>query len=103
MQLVRAKASRIWILFSNLEQYGKRNNRIISSIPNSINVYQLKEWVTDILTDINVNVSNNDIEACHRTDKKDTRTGSPKTIIRFVNRKHDKQALYNKLSQVKKK
>ena len=44
-------------------------------------------------------------EACHRTGKKDTRIGSTKTIIRVVNMKHAKQALYNKkkLSQVKKK
>ena len=44
-------------------------------------------------------------EACHRIGKKDTRIGSTKTIIRVVNMKHAKQALYNKkkLSQVKKK
>ena len=50
-------------------------------------------------------MTSNDIEACHRIGKKDTRIGSTKTIIRFVSRKHAKQALYNKnrLSQVKKK
>ena len=44
-------------------------------------------------------------EAFHRIGKKDTRIGSTKTIIRVVNMKHAKQALYNKkkLSQVKKK
>ena len=44
-------------------------------------------------------------EACHRIGKKDTRIGSTKTIIRVVNMKHAKQALYNKkkLSQAKKK
>ena len=65
----------------------------------------MEESVTEILTDINVNVASNDIEACHRIGKKDTRIGSTKTIICFVNRKHAKQAQYNKkkLSQVKKK
>ena len=90
---------------NNLGQYGRRNNIIISSIPDSVDVNQLEESVTEILTDINVNVASNDIEDCHRIGKKDTRIDSTKTIIRFVNRKHAKQALYNrkKLSQVKKK
>ena len=90
---------------NTLEQYGRRNNIIISGIPGSVNVNQLEESVTEILTDINVNVASNDIEACHRIGKKYTRIGSTKTIIRFVNRKHAIQALYNKknLSQVKKK
>ena len=88
-----------------LEQYFRRNNIIISGIPDSVDVNQLEESVTEILTDINVNVASNDIEACHRIGKKDTRIGSTKTIIRFVNRKHAKQPLYNKnkLFQVKKK
>ena len=90
---------------NSLEQYGRRNNIIISGIPDSVDVNQLEESVTEILTDINVNVASNDIEACHRICKKDTRIGSTKTIFRFVNRKHAKQALYNKkkLLQVQKK
>ena len=65
----------------------------------------MEESVTEILTGINVNVASNDIEACHRNGKKVTRIGSTKTIIRFVNRKHAKHALYNKkkLTQVPKK
>ena len=91
---------------NNLEQYGRRNNIIISGIPDSVDIInQLGESVTEILTDSNVNVASNGIEACHRIGKKVTRIGSTKTIIRFINRKHAKQALYNKkkLSQVKKK
>ena len=49
-----------------LEQYGKKNNIIISDIPCSVDVNQLEESVTEILTDINVNVASNDIEAFHR-------------------------------------
>ena len=78
---------------NNLEQYGRRNNIIISGILDSVGVNQLEESVTDIFTDINVNVASNDIEACHRIGRKDTRIGSTKTIIRFVNKKHAKQAL----------
>ena len=90
---------------NNIKQYGRRNNIIISGIPDSVDNNQLEDSVTEILTDINVNVESNDIEACHRIGKKDSRIGSTKTIIRFVNRKHTKQALYNKkkLSPVKKK
>ena len=89
---------------NNLEQHGKRNNVIISGIPDSLNVNQLEESATEILIDINVNVADN-VESCHRIDKKDTRIGSTKTIICFVNRRHAKQALHNKnkFSQVKKK
>ena len=90
---------------NNLEWCGRRNIIIISGIPDSIDNNQLEESVTEILTDISINVVSNDIEACHRIGKKDSRIGSPKTIIHFVNRKHAKQALSNKkkLSQVKKK
>ena len=81
---------------NNLEQYDRKSNIIISSIPDSIDVNQLEESFNKILTDINVYVASNDIEACHRISKKDTRIGIIKTNIRFVNRKHVKQALYNK-------
>ena len=89
--------------FNNLEQYGRRNNIIISGIPDSVGNNQLEESVTKIITDINVNVASNDIEACHRIRKKDSRVGSTKTIIRFVNRNHAKQALYNKKNFLKSK
>ena len=89
---------------NNLEQYGKRNNIIISGIPDSVDNSELEESVTEILTDINIGVASNDIEACHKIGKKDSRIGSTKTIIHSVNRKYAKQALYNKKksSQVKK-
>ena len=97
MKYVRAEACRIWMWsIQNLEQYGRRNNIIISGIPDSVGNNQMEESVTKIITDINVNVASNDIEACHRIHKKDSRIASTKTIIRFVNREHAKQALYNK-------
>ena len=60
------------------------------AIPDKHNVNQLEESVTEILTDINVNVASNDIGACHRIGKKDTRNVSTKTIIYFVHKKHAK-------------
>ena len=81
---------------NNVEQYARKNNIIISGIPDSVDNNQLEESVTEIVTDINVNMASNNIEACHRICKKDSRISSTKTIVHFVNRKHTKQALYNK-------
>ena len=50
---------------NKLEQYGRRNNIIISGIPDSVNTEDLEESVTEILSDIDVYVTTNDIEACH--------------------------------------
>ena len=65
---------------NNLEQYGRRNNIVISGIPDSVDVNQLENQSLKC-TDININVVSNDNEACHRIGKKDTRIGSTKTII----------------------
>ena len=48
-----------------------------------------------VLTDIDVSVESQDIEACHRFGKPD-RDKSQKTIVRFVNRKNCKKFLLNK-------
>ena len=68
------------MLFNNLEQYGRRNNIIISGILDSVTVNQLEKSVTEIFTDINNNVASNAIQACHRIGK-ETRIGSTKTIL----------------------
>ena len=88
---------------NNLEQYGIRKNIIISGIPDSVDNNQLEESVLKFLLTLTL-MWQVMIEACHRIGKKDSRIGSTKTIIRFPNRKHAKQALYNKKkhSQVKK-
>ena len=70
---------------NKLEQYGKRNNIAISGTPDNVNIDNLEESVTEILTDIDVNVTRNVIEACDRIGKKDKRTNSTKTIVRFLN------------------
>ena len=81
---------------NSLEQYGRRNNIVISGNPVSADINHLEESVTKNLSDIDVKVTSNDIEACHRIGKKNYRINSTKTIIGFVNRKHTKKALYNK-------
>ena len=48
------------------------------------------------MKDVDVHINNNDLEACHRIGKSDTRTGSKKTIVRLVNQKYCKKALLNR-------
>ena len=77
-----------------LEQQGRRNNLVISSIPDSVQDYDLESIVTSILSDIDVNVESREVEDCHRIGK--SNNGSKKTIIRFINRKYCKKALLNR-------
>ena len=56
--------------------------------------YQWEEWVTEILSDIDVKVTNNDIEDCHRIGKKNK--GINNTITRFAQINHAKKSLFNK-------
>ena len=55
-----------------LEQYGRRNNIVVSGIPAHVSERDLEETVTSVLSDIAVNVSPNDAEACHRIGKLDS-------------------------------
>ena len=52
---------------------------------------QLEEKVVDILKAIGVNITSNEIEACHRHGKK-----KKIVIVRVINRKHRLKALRNK-------
>ena len=74
-----------------LEQYGRRNNLVISGIPESVQDSDLESTVTSILSDIDVNVESRKVVDCHRIGK--SNNGSKKTIIRFINRKCCKIAL----------
>ena len=55
---------------NNLDQYSRRNNVEISGIPQSVSDNQLEEKVVNILKAIDVNITTNEIEACHRLGKK---------------------------------
>ena len=41
-----------------------------------------------MMSDINVNIEENNIETCHRFGKPDVTSKSKKTIVRFANRKN---------------
>ena len=55
---------------NNSDQYSRRNNVEISGIPQSVSDNQLEEKVVNILKAIDVNITTNEIEACHRLGKK---------------------------------
>ena len=79
---------------NHLEQYGRRNNLEITGIPDDVSEKYLEEKVIQVLSEIQVNVSSSDIEACNRIGK--SKNSSKKTIVRFVNRKYAKKALINR-------
>ena len=54
---------------NHLEQYGRRNNLKITGISDNVSDANLEEKVIQVLSEIQVNVSSSDIEACHRTSK----------------------------------
>ena len=58
-------------LVNALEQYGRRNNIVVSGISGHVSKRDLEETVISVLSDIEVNVSANDVEACHRIGKPD--------------------------------
>ena len=80
---------------NQVEQYGRRNNIVISGIPDDV-ADDLEDAVTSIMEDVDVIVQNGDIEVCHRIGKSDQKTSSKKTIVRFINRKYCKKALVNR-------
>ena len=100
--LLRAKCDclekRIDVLLSlidDLEQYDQRNNLIFSGTPDSVSNDNLEETLTAIKSDIDVQVTANDVEACHRIRHSD-KNKLKKTIIHSVNRKHCRKILQNK-------
>ena len=54
------------------------------------------------MSDISVNIEENDIEACHRFGKPDVRSKSKKTVVRFVNKKNCNKIFENKKKLIKK-
>ena len=79
---------------NSLEQYGRRNNLQISGIPDSVDQTDLEDKVVEIFDKIGIDLSNDEIEACHRIGK--SKDSSKTTIILLVNRKKCKSALFNR-------
>ena len=49
---------------NQVEQYGRRNNIVISGIPDDISDNDLESTVVDIMKDVDVDINSSDIEAC---------------------------------------
>ena len=81
---------------NQVQQYGRRNNIVISGIPDDVADDDPEDAVTSIMEDVDVIVKNSDIEACHRIGKSDQKTTSKKTIVRFINPKYCKKVLVNR-------
>ena len=75
---------------NNVDQYSRRNNVEIPGISQSVSDNQLEQKVVDTLKAIDVNITKNEIEACHRLGKK-----NKNVIVRVTNRKHCLKALRN--------
>ena len=66
-----------------LMHYGRRNNIVVSGFPGHVPERDLEETVILVISDIEVNVSANDAEACHRIGKPD-RNKSKKNNSAFL-------------------
>ena len=80
------------------EQYSRRENLIISGIPDSVTDDQLQDKIVDILTDLDIDVNYHDISTCHRLGR--SNRGYPaRVIVRFTNRQifHDCLAIKHTL------
>ena len=82
------------IKINNADQYSRRNNIVIQGITQSVKSKDLEDKVVNFLDKVNVQMTKNDIETCHRLD--DNR----KMILKFVNRKPLFEVLKNKIMVV---
>ena len=76
---------------NNVDQNSRRNIVEISGIPQSVSNNQLEEKVVDISKAIDVDITTDEIEPCHRLGKK-----KKNVIVRVINRKHCLKVLRNK-------
>ena len=70
-----------------VDQYPRRQNLIISGIPDYVDQNNLERKVIEILGAIGIQTCSYDIAACHRLRKNKNSIYPAQTIVRFVNRK----------------
>jgi hypothetical protein len=84
---------------NQIDQYIRRENIIITGLPDNIDGDHIEQKVIEMLNKIDVKVETDDIVACHRLQKtsKEKKSKLPaKTIVRFGNRKNTIKCLKNK-------
>ena len=93
------KVKSLEIQISKDEQYNRRNCVEFSGIPDTINDDKLEDTIIEACKDINIDVSETDIEACHRLPvRRNATNASKRVIVKFVNRKHAESILTKKLT-----
>ena len=83
VKLLEEKLTEVEISRNNLEQHTRRNNIEIQGFPSQIPDAKLEEKVIEVSGAMNIAITKNDVEDCHRLGK-----SSKSTIGRFENRKH---------------
>ena len=96
VQLLEKKLTEIEISCNKLEQHTRRNKIKIQGIPPEILDEKLEEKVIEVFRPINIAITKNDVEDCHKLGK-----SSKSTIARFMNRKHCYGILSKKLETLK--
>ena len=81
--MLEKKLTEVEISRNKLEQYTRRNNIEIQGIPPQIPDEKLEEKVIEVFGAMNIAITNNYVEDCHRLG-----ISSKSTIVQFVNRKH---------------
>ena len=82
---------------SKKEQYNRHNCVEFSGIANTINDDNLEDTIIEACKDINIDVSETDIEACHRLPvRRNATNASKRVIVKFVNRKHAESVISKK-------
>ena len=77
------------------EQYPRRENIVISGIPEFVTHDHLKEQVVTICYNLGLDITEHDIAACHRLPKGEHSRWPANTIVRFYSRDHVASCLKN--------
>ena len=77
------------------EQYPRRENIIISGIPEFVTHDRLKEQAVTICSKMGLDINEHDIAACHRLPKGQHSRWPANTIVRFFSRDHVAYCLKN--------
>ena len=81
------------------EQYNRRNCVEFSSIPDTINEENLEDTIIEACKDINIDVSETNIEVCHRLPvRRNPTNASKRVIVKFVNQKHAESIMSKKFT-----
>ena len=78
------------------KQYPRRENIVVSGIPDNVTHADLKNKAVLICNEIGLEITEYDIAACHRLPKKQNSRWPANTIIRFYSRDHVEYCLTNR-------